>query len=249
MTRRERLEAKIERRQEWADGRRAKAQVLNARADPYRGDIAFNTQPGHIPERARIIRAQDKAHEHSEMAAHHEAKADGLADQLDRSVFSDDADAVEQLEARIAKHEAKRDRMKVVNILYRQGDTAGLAALGLDLDVLRARVAATAATVPWVKTPYETYELTNLGARIRADRERIKAIQARQARTREAERSSGGVVIEGTGDYVRVTFAEKPERAVLDALKAAGFTWHHGSWVGARATLPECVALPTEDQR
>ena len=237
MTRRERLEAKIERRQEWADGRRAKAQVLNARADPYRGDIAFNTQPGHIPERARVIRAQDKAHEHSEMAAHHEAKADGLADQLDRSVFSDDADAVEQLEARIAKHEATAEKYTAINKAWRKGkgDLAALVAAGLVSGPLAETITTTMRLCPWLRVPLDT---VNLRARIRADRERIKAIQARQARTREAEQAPGGVAIEGTGDYVRVTFAEKPERAVLDALKAAGFTWHHGSWVGARATLP-----------
>src|SRR5690606_1472040 len=45
------------------------------------------------------------------------------------------------------------------------------------------------------------------------------------------------LAIEG-GDWVRVTFAEKPERSVLSALKAAGFRWRGGSWIGERAKLP-----------
>ncbi len=236
MTRRERLEAKVERRRDWAEGRRAKAAATYAYTDRYRGDVAFNTQPGHIPERARVIRMIDRAHEDAAMAQRHEAKADGLEAHLDRSVFSDDANAVEQLEARIAENEATRDRMKEVNRLYKKGDAAGLAALGLDIEALRARL--TAAGPYWGDRPHLAYELTNLGARIRADRERVEAIKARQARTAAADAAPGGVVVEGSGAWVRVTFAEKPAREVLEALKAAGFRWGGGSWVGERAKLP-----------
>ena len=240
MTRRERLEAKVERRRDWAAGRRGKAADLYRYTDRYRGDVAFNTQPGHIPERARVIRKIDQAHEHAQMAEHHDTKAAGLAGQLERSVFSDDADAVEQLEARIAEHEATRDRMKEVNRLYKKGDAAGLAALDLDLEALKAKLAAAGSY--WGDRPHLAYELTNLGARIRADRERIGVIKARQARTAAAEAAPGGVVIEGTGEWVRVTFAEKPAREVLDALRAAGFRWDGGSWVGERSKLPEAIA-------
>lgn len=81
MTRRERIEAKLEKRREWAEGRRHKAaerlRVGDEHRDPQTGrlDWALVTQPGHIPERARINRAHEKAHEHAKMAAHHEAKA------------------------------------------------------------------------------------------------------------------------------------------------------------------------------
>lgn len=238
MTRRERLERKVEKRREWAAGRLGKATGLSSYTDRYRGDVAFNTQPGHIPERARVIRMIDKAAEHTEMAQHHEGKANGLAGQLDRSVFSDDVDAIEQLEARIAEHEERRNRMKRVNALYKKGDAAGLAALGLDLDRLTAKLAT--AGPYWGDKPHLSYELTNLGARIRADRERIEQITARQHRTEQAEQA-GGVLIEDKPEwngYCRVTFAEKPDRAVLEALKAAGFQWGAGHWSGLRASLP-----------
>jgi hypothetical protein len=183
MTRRERLERKIEKREEWAAGRREKSAALREIGKEYRHDWAFITQPGHIPARAAMNRRDDKAHEHDAMAAHHDSKAAGLAAQLDRSVFSDDADAVEQLEARIAEHEATRDRMKLVNKLYAKGDAAGLAAIGLDLDALKAKLAA--AGPYWGSKPHLPYELTNLGARIRADRERIEDIRRRKARAEQ----------------------------------------------------------------
>lgn len=238
MTQRERIESKLARRQVWANRHREQAQAGLAIGRRYAGDIAFNTQPGHIPERARVIRAQDRAFEHLETADYHEGKAAGLAAQLDRTVFSDDANAIEALEARIREHEATRDRMKLVNKLYKKKDAAGLAALGLNLDALAAKLAA--AGPYWGDAPHLPYELTNLGARIRADRERIAEIQRRQARTAAAE-TNGGVVIEG-GDWIRVTFADKPDRETLDALRAAGFQWGGGSWTGQRCNLPACVA-------
>lgn len=48
-------------------------------------------------------------------------------------------------------------------------------------------------------------------------------------------------MIEGSGDYVRVTFAEKPDREILKQLKAAGFRWGGGSWSGRRDALPASV--------
>jgi hypothetical protein len=43
------------------------------------------------------------------------------------------------------------------------------------------------------------------------------------------------------GGYVSVTFAEKPARNVIDALKAAGFHWRQGSWWGKADAIPEEV--------
>lgn len=244
MTRRERLERKLEKREEWAAGRRDKAAALRSYGGSLRHDWAFITQPGHIPERAKMNRKDDQAHEHTKMAEHHDSKAAGLEAQLERAIFDDDADAIEQLEARIVDLEASRDHMKQVNALYKKGDVAGLAALGVDLEALRAKLAAAGAY--FGSKPHLPYELTNLGARIRADKERIEQIKARNARSEQAE-ASGGVLIEAKAEWngwCRVTFAEKPDRAVLAALRAAGYRWGGGYWSGERAKLPaEVVAL------
>ena len=243
MTRRERLEAKIERRHEWADKRETKAAAVFKAGEPFTSDIAFNTQTGHIPFRARLIAREDRAHESLQVAQHHRAKADGLERQLDRTVFSDDENATEALEARAAENEQKRDRMTLINKLFRKGDAAGLAAIGVNLDNLRARVADLES---WQdKQPFAKYELTNIGARIRADRKRIGEVKRRQERAASAE-AQGGVSAEYVGEYARVTFAEKPERDVLDALRAWG-SWGGGAWTGRTETLPEIVRAELPD--
>lgn len=128
-----------------------------------------------------------------------------------------------------------------MNALYKKGDGAGLAALGVDLEVLKAKLSAAGGY--WGSRPYLAYELTNLGAPIRSDRERIDEIKARQTRSAQVEQA-GGVLVEAKPGYCRVTFAEKPDRAILDLLKGAAFRWGAGHWFGPTANLPLCLRVP-----
>src|SRR3990172_3785819 len=53
---------RADRYDEWAAKREAVAgATLQTISDRYRGDHAFNTQPGYIPERARVIRREGRA--------------------------------------------------------------------------------------------------------------------------------------------------------------------------------------------
>ena len=244
MTRRERAEMRLERRREWAASRRAKAAERFAQGEPYRGDIAFCTQPGHIPERARVIRATEKGVEHLNMADHHESKADGIERQLANTIFSDDENAIEALQAKIAKAEEKREMMKTANRIVRKHkkDTAaGVQALVSALGVSEATAAKLFEPDFCGRIGFPSYALTNLGANIRRMKGRIADIERQQTRQAEAEAAPGGVTITGER-YVNVRFAEKPERDILQALKAAGFRWRGGCWQGYREQLPECVS-------
>lgn len=238
--RRDRLERKVEKRQEWAAGRQAKVEAAYKANEKYHGDVAFNTQPGHIPERARAIRRTERAFEDMKMAEHHTSKAAGLQDQLDHAVYSDDANAVQALEARIAQHEAERTKMTLVNKLYKKGDVEGLKELGVDYEATKKRLAE--AGPYWGSAPHLPYEMQNLGGRIRADKQRLEVIKRDQARKAEAEASPTGVALkQHGGGYVSVTFAEKPDRKILDALRNAGFRWGGGSWTGTGEKLPQEV--------
>jgi hypothetical protein len=115
MTRRERRERKAARLREWAEKRRQRAEAVFRQGEHYRGDVAFNTQPGHIPERARLIAREDRAYESLNKARSMEARAAGIEDQLDRSIYVDDEDALERLEERIVELEAERERKKAIN--------------------------------------------------------------------------------------------------------------------------------------
>lgn len=246
MTRRERMEAKVERRREWAEGRRAKASGLLARNEPLRGDWAFNTQPGHIPERARVIAREDRAIEHHDMAVHHESRADGLERQLETSIYSDDTDAAGQCEAKAAALDAEADLEVAVNKAWRKhkDDVPALLAAWQALGLTDAKMQAHVRTMtlsPYLKGPCFP---TNDRANARRYRERAVEIRRQAARHAEAEAAPGGIVISRHPeyDYCSVRFAEKPEREILDALRAAGFGWSAGSWSGPTSRLPESIA-------
>jgi phage shock protein A len=99
MTYRERREARAERVREWAGKREERAAAVFQAGDPYTNDIAFNTQPGHIPFRARLIAREDRAHESLAKAASMQSRADGIEGQLAASIYDDDPGAAEQLRA------------------------------------------------------------------------------------------------------------------------------------------------------
>lgn len=254
MTRRERLERKLQLRREWADKAQAKAEAAFNAAHRIGDAIPFG-QPilvGHHSERhhrrdlERIDSNMRKGIERSNMAENHTSKAGGIESALDRSIFSDDSNAIEALAERIKQNEAKREQMKIVNKLYRKGDAAALAELGINLESLREKLAK--AGPYWGSAPHLPYELSNLSGRITADRKRLEFVKVRQERAAKAEASTNGVTIEQCQmGYVRVTFAEKPAREILDALRGAGFHWGAGSWAGKAELLPESVKQLAEE--
>lgn len=247
MTRRERLERKLELRREWADKAKAKAEAHFGAAHRI-ADMIPMGQPilvGHHSEKhhrrdlERIDSNMRNGIERSDMAETHVSKAGGIEHALDRSIFSDDSNAIEALEIRIKNNETKREHMKEINRLYRKGDGASLAGYGLNLEAMREKLKD---AYSWCRQPYPAYELSNLGGRITADRKRLEFVKQQQQRTAKAEQSPNGVTIEICQmGYVRVTFAEKPSRDILNALRGAGFHWGAGSWSGKGDQLPQAV--------
>jgi len=251
MTRRERLEKKLEKRQEWAESRKAHAEQHFGTAHAATEHIPLG-QPilvGHHSEkrhRAAIARSDSNMRagcEDLDMAKHHEEKARGLEIQLDKAVFSDDVDAIAALEQRIAEREAKRDWMKKMNAAHKKflKSPASLDASDLT-DAEKKFVREYVPTYSWMPHPFPPYSMTNIGATIRTDKKRIEELKRRAERTEKAE-ANGGVTIERQGDYCRITFAEKPEREVLNALRAAGFHWGAGSWSGRFDAVPQIAEL------
>ena len=246
MGRRERLERRLAKREEWAASRERKGEAALGRAHDLVKDIPLG-QPilvGHHSEKRhrRVLEKSDNAmrqgFEHMDMAKHHAAKASGLATQLDTAIFSDDPDALEQLDARIAELEEKRDRKKRVNAAFRKGDDAFAEAMGCTVEEAVASRIKINENHSWCRQPYPAYELQNLGGNIRRLKQRKEEIERQAARQAKAEEA--GVLIEGE-EWVRVTFPERPEREILAALREAQFHFGSGSWSGQRVKLPACV--------
>ena len=92
--RQEGADRKADRLEGWAEKRETKARAALNSYPSMRHDWAFITQPGHIPARARMIKADDRAHESLNVA----------------SGFRDRADSLRHV--RVAGDAAKRDEAK-----------------------------------------------------------------------------------------------------------------------------------------
>ncbi len=254
MTRREKLERKLEKRQGWAEGRDAKATEEFAKGDKINKRFEFG-QPilvGHHSEkmarrdRERAWNALGRGVENMNMADHHRSKAAGLQDQLDHTIFSDDEDAEEALTAKIEKLEAAQQHMVAVNKICKSkklDKEQKAEKLKTDFPELSKN------SIDSLLNPkygyqglggYESFMLSNNNANIRRYKQRLEGIKALKARQERAEAAPGGVLIEG-GEHVRITFPEKPEREIIAVLKGAGFYWRGGCWNGRRSEIPAAV--------
>lgn len=264
MTRRERLERKLEKRAEWAASRDRKAAAGFKRAETIAHGIPMG-QPilvGHHSERhhrkdlERMDAGMRAGVESSAMAEHHRSKADGLERQLEGSIFSDDPDAVPALEARIADLEEKRAHLVALRKAWKkagkpaadnlEGWTKVAELVGCELSELAGR-RMDLARFSWHDSPVPAYETQNLGGNIGRLRKRLEDVKARQERTAAAEASPDGFVIEGGAEWVTVTFPERPSAAILDGLRGAGFRWSGGSWHGKRRDAERVLGVKCSD--
>jgi Domain of unknown function (DUF3560) len=120
MTYRDRRLRRAERLRGWAAKRQRDAGATFKRGEHLRADHAFNTQPGHIPERARLIAREDRAHRSLEKAARMDRRADEIERQAEAAIYDDDPDAIARLRKRIAHLEQHRDRIKAANKAIRR---------------------------------------------------------------------------------------------------------------------------------
>lgn len=258
MGRRERLEARAERRREWAEKRATAHDAEHRKARAAVEGIPFG-QPvlvGHHSEgrhrRAleRCDNAIGRAVAHADMQHKHESAARGIEQQLSRSIFSDDENAAEECERKAAEIDAGADVGVKINAAWRKHGPRGkkpdaealraaLAALGCTEQEIASQV-RTMTQCHWLKGPMFS---GNARANARRYRERAKAIRAQAARIAEAEAAPGGVLLKLSpdGEQATVTFPDYPGRETVQALKAAGFWWSRPSWYGATEKVPACV--------
>lgn len=167
MTYRQRREARAERLRGWAEKREQKAAQAFEQADRMASVIPFG-QPilvGHYSEgrdrryRDRIDSKGRKGVEHAQKAREMASKAANIEAAAERAIYSDDPNAVERLQERIAELEAERDAIKAENAAFRKAHKSELAAMTA---YQRDQV-----------LPHPSYRLTNLSGNIKRNRDRL----------------------------------------------------------------------------
>lgn len=198
-TYRERRLAKAERLRGWSESNAAKAAGEHASAESRASVIPFG-QPilvGHHSEgrdrryRAGISRSFERSFELSDRAAGQAERANSIEAQAEHAIYSDDEDAVERLEARIAELKAERDRYKAYNASCKRGEP--------DVSVLDEKQRANVETIRRVCA----YQLgkkgeigyTNLSANIRRNEQRLEQVKREKAARESGVRSGGRVML------------------------------------------------------
>lgn len=161
----------------------------------------------------------------------------GLLDKI-RSVgtggiSSDDPQAVEKLEAKLAALEKHQELMKAANVAIRMKDpTEG--------DAKLAELGYTPEDIAKLREPdfcgrigYPAYLLQNNNANIRRIRGRIAELKKRTESTPEGWEFDGGrVVVNTTENRLQIIFDGKPDADIRTELKGEGFRWapSQGAW-------------------
>ena len=141
----------------------------------------------------------------------------GCAGQLDRSIFGDDADAVEKLEARIAGREKEREYNNRINKIIRRKPKNEIT----DEKVVELKEFLTKWSDQQLKdlfTPdycgrdwHPRICKPELGGNITTDRKRLDQLKARAERTASVAESEEDYVIETQNGWALITFKEKPD--------------------------------------
>ena len=161
----------------------------------------------------------------------------GLLDKI-RSVgtggiSSDDPQAVEKLEAKLAALEKHQELMKAANVAIRMKDpTEG--------DAKLAELGYTPEDIAKLREPdfcgrigYPAYLLQYNNANIRRIRGRIEELKKRTENTPEGWEFDGGrVVVNTTENRLQIIFDGKPDADIRTELKGEGFRWapSQGAW-------------------
>lgn len=161
----------------------------------------------------------------------------GLLDKI-RSVgtggiSSDDPQAVEKLEAKLAALEKHQEMMKAANAAIRMKDPA-------KGDAKLAELGYTPEDIAKLREPdfcgrigYPAYALQNNNANIRRIRGRIAELKKRTENTPEGWEFDGGrVVVNTTENRLQIIFDGKPDADIRTELKGEGFRWapSQGTW-------------------
>lgn len=148
-----------------------------------------------------------------------------------KTIYSDDALAIEKIENKIADLKEHHQKMKDINAYYRKNNTLkGCELLSnytdaqieqLDKDILNS----------WYKKPYAGFELTNNNANIKRLEERVASLKKLKERAEKPSEEKyitvDGLKVEedATDMRIRLLFEDIPSAEERELLKSWGFRW------------------------
>lgn len=148
-------------------------------------------------------------------------------------ISSDDPQAVEKLEAKLATLEKHQEMMKAANAAIRMKDPVKRDAKLADLGYTPEQITQLIEPDFCGRIGYPAYALQNNNANIRRIRGRIEELKKRSESTLKGwEFDRGRVVVNTTENRLQIIFDGKPDADIRTELKSEGFRWapSQGAW-------------------
>ncbi|MDP1581250.1 MAG: hypothetical protein Q8M02_13325 [Candidatus Didemnitutus sp.] len=146
-----------------------------------------------------------------------------------RTIRSDEATAVAQLEAKIAAAEERQMRMKSANRIIRDAnvdETWKLSRLETECGIKETYARQLLKPDFAGRTGFAEFELSNNSANIRRMQDRVRSLVAEAGRESVTFHFPGGRVEDNAESCrVRIRYDEKPAAEVIGRLKSHGFHW------------------------
>ena len=230
----ERKQAKIDRLKERAEKARSEAKSLSDEAHRMGDAIPFG-QPilvGHHSEqrdrnfRNRIHNKLGKSVEASKRADYLDGRVE--AAESNRSISSDDPEAMTKLKEKIENAEIRQELMKGANKIIRKkiSDSEKIAKLREVYGWKEEACKKILEKDCFGNIGFPQYELTNNNANIRRMKQRVEGLKRLEGRkTKEVEFEGFKVVENVEENRIQFIFPDKPSTEIRTILKSHGFRW------------------------
>ena len=148
---------------------------------------------------------------------------------LNKVIYSDDAMAIEKLEAKIDNLKELQSKMKAVNAYYKKNKTLKGCELLTEDEAIK--MMNNIQYHSWYPVPYAPFELTNNNQNIHRLEDRLESLKKLKQRASEENENKymqvdGLQVVEDATDMrIRLKFDEIPNEKVRKLIKHWGFKW------------------------
>lgn len=201
--------------------------------------VGHHSENRHRRDIKKCHGLMDKFVDKRQQAENYKDKA--AAAESNTAISSDNPDATELLQEKIAKLETKRDWMKLVNKEYRRckGDISKM-----DIDERKKAILKLwkSNKPEYESKPFQRFELSNLGAKIKAAQRRLEDLKKKENDvTMEIEFPGGKIVDNVEDNRLQIFHDEKPDYEVRKRLKQNGFRWAPSVGVWQRMRSPNAM--------
>ena len=192
--------------------------------------VGHHSEKHHRRDLDKIDRNMRKSVDADKKAAYYDRRAEPA--RSNSAISSDDPDAVEKLEAKLAAYQAAQERDKARNAWYRKHKTMkGFPGV---TDEEAARIDAELAEMrEEIRRPVPAWQLSNRNGEISRLKKRLESLRSVDEMEHvEIEFDGGTIITNEDVNRVQILFDTKPDEDTRAKLKSNGFRWSpkEGAW-------------------